>query len=138
MQFCRNAQHREPKLFAQDHHAANKSENWQAKPDPSYPTTKGLTCPSTLPHQVATTPFPESSQAHLPGNPDFLVSRTQPGHPLTSSLCSPNHCPRSDPFLTEPPPSPQPDPHVMKGINMAKPPAQPSSFPAAPARPLID
>lgn len=47
-------------------------------------------------------------------------------------------CPRGDLLLAEPPPSPQPDPHVMKGINTAQPPALPSCFPAAPARPLID
>lgn len=40
---------------------------------PSYPTIKGLTHPSVLPHHVPYYALPESSQAHPPGNPDFLV-----------------------------------------------------------------
>lgn len=108
---------------------------------PSYPTTKGRTHPFVLPHHVPTAPFQSTPRLALLGTQIFcsVQNPAWPSwKPLTSSLCFPSHCPRSDPFLTEPPPSPQPDPHVMKGINMAKPPAQPSSFPAAPARPLID
>lgn len=109
--------------------------------DPSYPTTKGLTHPFVLPHHGPTTPFQSPPKLSLQRT-QISCSVQNPAwpswKPLTSSLCFPNHCPRSDPFLPEPPPSPQSDPHVMKGINMAKPPAQPSSFPAAPARPLID
>lgn len=122
-----------PKITTQP---IGQKESWQVKPGPSYPTTPIYTTTScgyyTLPRVLPGLP---SWEPRFPGvqNPAWPSWK-----PLTSSLCSPNHCPRSDPFLTEPPPSPQPDPHVMKGINMAKPPAQPSSFPAAPARPLID
>lgn len=105
---------------------------------PSYPTIKGLTCPSALPHRVPTMPFQSPPRLTHLGTLISWCVQNPAWKPLTYSLCFSNQCPRSDPFLTEPPPSPQPDPHVMKGINMAKPPAQPSSFPAALARPLID
>lgn len=97
-------------------------------------TNPGLVgCPT-----LRTTHSEHPPKAH-PVPPSRRPSLSRPAwHPSASSPCFSSPCPRSDPRLAEPPQSPRPDPHVMKGINTAEPPARPSSFPAATARPLID
>lgn len=118
-------QQREGKQGAQDH-TAHRSPSQLANP--------GLVgCPT-----LRTTHSEHPPKSHpVPPSPRPSLSRPA-WHPSASSPCFSSPCPRSDPRLAEPPQSPRPDPHVMKGINTAEPPARPSSFPAATARPLID
>ena len=109
-------QQREGEQSAQDH-TAHRSQSQLANPGPSHSRIRGPT---------ATLHLPESPSSPFPGAQTVCPA----WHPSTASLCFLNRCPKSDPRLQEPPQSPQPDPRVMKGINTAEPPAQPSHFPA--------
>lgn len=99
---------------AQDH-TAHRSQRQLGSPGPLHSRSRGADCLHLT----------EGSPAPLSQSPACLSA----WHPSTTSLCFLSRCPKSDPCLPEPPRKAlSPDPRVMKGINTAEAPAQPSHF----------